>query len=154
MTLKMSNKVQTSSANRPEQSESGYVFRYGRLHFFFQRKAMKSIHMLMITMALSACALNTEAANLLVVLSDSDHLDLKGGKVFPTGFYLNELMQPVKLLIDAGHQVTFTTPNGTAPTLDTSSVNAMYFSGDEAALHAHKALLDQLKMGYLMVLLC
>lgn len=29
-----------------------------------------------------------------------------------TGFYLNELMQPVKLLLDAGHEVTFATPQG------------------------------------------
>jgi putative intracellular protease/amidase len=95
---------------------------------------------------LGLCALGAQAANVLVVLSDSDHLDLKDGKVFATGFYLNELMQPVKLLLDAGHQVTFATPRGDAPTVDVSSVDRMYFDGDVSAMELHKALLDKLKL--------
>jgi putative intracellular protease/amidase len=85
-----------------------------------------------------------QAANVLVVLSDTDTLDLKNGKTFSTGFYLNEAMQPVKLLIDAGHKITFATPTGRAPTVDKSSVNVMFFGGDAKALQAHIALLDQL----------
>lgn len=85
-----------------------------------------------------------QAANVLVVLSDTDTLDLKNGKTFSTGFYLNEAMQPVKLLIDAGHKITFATPTGRAPTLDKGSVNAMFFGGDAKALQIHQALLDQL----------
>lgn len=95
---------------------------------------------------LGLAALGAQAANVLVVLSDSDHLDLKDGKVFATGFYLNELMQPVKLLLDAGHQVTFATPKGNAPTVDITSVDKMYFDGDELALKTHQALLDALKL--------
>lgn len=87
---------------------------------------------------------SAEAANVLVVLSDENHLDLKDGKVFKTGFYLNELMQPVKLLIDAGHEVTFATPQGRAPTVDTTSVDVAYFGGDPAAMAAHQELLDRL----------
>ena len=37
--------------------------------------------------ALGTSAFSAQAANVLVVLSDSDRLDLKGGKVFETGFY-------------------------------------------------------------------
>lgn len=85
-----------------------------------------------------------QAANVLVVLSDTDTLDLKDGKTFSTGFYLNEAMQPVKQLIDAGHKITFATPTGRAPTLDKGSVKAMFFGGDEKALQQHQALLDQL----------
>lgn len=96
------------------------------------------------TVGLLAFTSWTQAANVLVVLSDTDTLDLKEGKTFSTGFYLNEAMQPVKMLIDAGHQVTFTTPTGRAPTLDKGSINAMFFGGDEKALHTHKNLLDQL----------
>jgi putative intracellular protease/amidase len=96
--------------------------------------------------AVSLAALNAHAGNVLVVLSDADHLDLKDDKVFPTGFYLNELMQPVKLLMDAGHKVTFATPEGTAPTLDATSADKMYFGGDEAALQTHRALLDKLQI--------
>lgn len=107
---------------------------------------MRSITRLAFALSLSVAALNAQAANVLVVLSDSDHLDLKDGKVFSTGFYLNELMQPVKLLLDAGHTVTFATPTGKAPTLDRSSEDKMYFNNDVAALQTHKALLEQLKI--------
>jgi putative intracellular protease/amidase len=80
------------------------------------------------------------------VLSDSATLDLKGGKVFTTGFYLNELLQPVKMLLDAGHDVTFATPSGKAPTVDKTSIDKMYFNNDEAMLETYKHLLDQLKL--------
>lgn len=63
--------------------------------------------------------------------------ELKDGKVYQTGFYLNELMQPVKMLLDAGHEVTFATPEGKAPILDQNSIDAMYFNGSVAALKEH-----------------
>lgn len=107
---------------------------------------MKLIRNMVLVTALGVMALNVQAANVLVVLSDSDHLDLKEGKIFPTGFYLNELMQPVKRLLDAGHKVTFATPNGLAPTLDKSSDDKMYFNNDEAALLSHRALLETLQL--------
>lgn len=107
---------------------------------------MKIVRHLALAAALGLSALNTHAASVLVVLSDADHLDLKDGKVFPTGFYLNELMQPVKRLLDAGHQVTFATPNGLAPTLDKSSDDKMYFNNDVNAWRTHRALLDKLRL--------
>ncbi|WP_234006954.1 type 1 glutamine amidotransferase domain-containing protein [Cronobacter malonaticus] len=107
---------------------------------------MKIVRHLALAAVLGLSALNAHAASVLVVLSDSDHLDLKDGKVFPTGFYLNELMQPVKRLLDAGHQVTFATPSGLAPTLDKSSDDKMYFNNDVNAWRTHRALLDKLKL--------
>lgn len=73
---------------------------------------------LAIALALGTSTLSAHAGNVLIVLSDSDRLDLKDGKVFKTGFYLNELMQPVQALLDAGHEITFATPEGTAPSVD------------------------------------
>lgn len=84
------------------------------------------------------------AANVLVVLSDADHLDLKDGKVFQTGVYLNELMEPVQALLEAGHDITFATPRGTAPSVDKTSIDKMYFGGDEAAMKASAARLEKL----------
>ncbi|EOC1312770.1 type 1 glutamine amidotransferase domain-containing protein [Cronobacter turicensis] len=107
---------------------------------------MKIVRHLALAAALGLSALNAHAASVLVVLSDADHLDLKDGKVFQTGFYLNELMQPVKRLLDAGHQVTFATPNGLAPTLDKSSDDKMYFNNDVNAWRTHRALLDKLRL--------
>jgi len=62
--------------------------------------------------------------------------------VLSTGFYLNELMQPVKLLLDAGHDVTFVTPQGRAPTVDASSVTPAHFGNDAAQLKLHEELLE------------
>ncbi|MCQ4166665.1 type 1 glutamine amidotransferase domain-containing protein [Tahibacter harae] len=107
---------------------------------------MKLLHKLVIATALTLTAAAAQAGNVLVVLSDAGHLDLKDGKVFPTGFYLNELMQPVKLLRDAGHQLTFATPNGQAPTVDAKSADPAYFGNDAANLRAHQELLDQLAL--------
>ncbi|MDQ1829219.1 type 1 glutamine amidotransferase domain-containing protein [Massilia scottii] len=86
----------------------------------------------------------SQAANVLVVLSDSDRLDLKDGNTYPTGFYLNELAQPLKLLLDAGHEVTFATPTGKAPTVDATSLDPMYFQGDAAQLKQHQDLIAKL----------
>lgn len=97
-----------------------------------------------IAAAIVAATGAAQAGNVLIVLSDSDHLDLKDGKVFSTGFYLNELTQPLKLLLDAGHKVTFATPHGRAPTLDKSSVDPMYFGGDAAVMQQYQALAEQL----------
>ncbi|MGX1587937.1 type 1 glutamine amidotransferase domain-containing protein [Brevundimonas diminuta] len=98
-----------------------------------------------LTLSFSAAGA-AHADNVLVVLSDSDHLDLRDGRVLQTGFYLNELMQPVQALREAGHTITFATPRGAAPTLDRSSVDKMYFGGDEAAMNASLALLGELKL--------
>ncbi len=102
---------------------------------------MKKLTTLATSVVLAGISVAAHADNVLVVLSDSDHLDLKNGQVFSTGFYLNELLQPVKLLLDAGHQVTFATPEGKAPTLDRSSVDKMYFNNDPAELEHYQALL-------------
>ncbi|PTT31550.1 type 1 glutamine amidotransferase domain-containing protein [Pseudomonas sp. HMWF021] len=107
---------------------------------------MRPITRIALAMTLCTGAFNAQASNVLVVLSDSDHLDLKDNKVFATGFYLNELMQPVKLLLDAGHSLTFATPTGKVPTLDQSSDDKMYFNNDVAALQEHKALLEKLRI--------
>lgn len=107
---------------------------------------MRPLTRLALAMTICASAFNAQASNVLIVLSDSDHLDLKDNKVFTTGFYLNELMQPVKLLLDAGHSVTFATPTGKAPALDTSSNDKMYFNNDVTALEEHRALLEKLKI--------
>ena len=107
---------------------------------------MKLIRTLAVALALGTTAINAQAGNVLVVLSDTGRLDLKDGKVFETGFYLNELMQPVKALLDAGHDITFATPKGNAPTLDKSSVDKMHFAGNETEMQASSALLEKLNL--------
>lgn len=100
------------------------------------------------TLALALMGISSwaNAGHVLVVLSDSDSLQLKDGKTHATGFYLNELMEPVKMLLDAGDQVTFATPEGRVPTMDKGSADAASFGGDSAALATHLALLEKLKV--------
>lgn len=105
---------------------------------------MKILRSLAVALALGASTLSAHAGNVLIVLSDSGHLDLKDGKVFATGFYLNELMQPVQALLDAGHEITFATPKGMAPSVDRTSIDKMYFGGDEAAMKDSEKQLAEL----------
>lgn len=98
------------------------------------------------TAMLGLAALNANAANVLIVLSDASRLELRDNRTFDTGFYANELMQPVKKLLDAGHTVTFATPLGKAPSLDRNSVDKMYFGNDEASMRQHLALLEKLRI--------
>lgn len=107
---------------------------------------MKALKSLTLAVAVSGASLGAHAANVLVVLSEANHLDLRDGKVYATGFYLNELLEPTKALLDAGHQITFATPSGVAPTLDRSSVDAQFFGGDAKRLAEYEALLAKLKL--------
>lgn len=87
------------------------------------------------------------ADNVLVVMSDVSEMKLKGGSDYKTGFYLNELMEPVKILMDAGHTITFATPTGLAPTLDPVSDTPEHFLDvSQENYNAHKALFNKLML--------
>lgn len=84
-------------------------------------------------------------ANILVVMSDISEMKLKEGYDYKTGFYLNELMEPVKIFVDAGHNLTFATPTGLAPTLDPVSDTPDHFlNTTQENYNAHKALFNSL----------
>lgn len=107
---------------------------------------MKALRELALCLLALLGVLPARAGNVLVVVSGADHLDLKHGHSQPSGFYLNELMQPVLLLLDAGHTLTFATPDGRVPTLDPHSVNARSFKGDAAALQGAQDALGRLQL--------
>ena len=107
---------------------------------------MKTLRHCLCAATLVACAFSAGAAEVLVVISSADHLALKNGGSHPTGFYLNELMQPVILLQEAGHQITFATPDGRVPTLDQGSASTRNFGGDAKALKQASERLEQLKL--------
>lgn len=95
---------------------------------------------------LAAATQFAHAGTVLVVLSDQDQLDLKDGKVMQTGFFLNELMEPVQAFIAAGHTVVFATPSGKAPSADQKSDDVNFWGGNEQARQESKALLATLKL--------
>src|ERR1700760_3859535 len=69
----------------------------------------------------------------LVVMSSASALDLKDGKTYSTGYYLNEFVVPYRKLVEAGYELGIANPNGDRPVMDANSNNAMFFSGDDAA---------------------
>jgi putative intracellular protease/amidase len=95
---------------------------------------------------LAAAANFATAGTVLVVVSDQDKLDLQDGKVMQTGFFLNELMEPVQAFIAAGHTVVFATPSGKAPSADQKSDDVNFWGGDEKGRQESKALLATLKL--------
>jgi putative intracellular protease/amidase len=69
----------------------------------------------------------------LVVMSSANALDLKDGKTYSTGYYLNEFVGPYRKLIEAGYEPVIANPKGDRPVMDVNSNNAMFFGGDDAA---------------------
>jgi putative intracellular protease/amidase len=71
--------------------------------------------------------------SVLFVLTGADHWTLKDGTAHPTGFWAEELAAPHRVFTDAGFDITFATPGGVAPTVDTSSLAAEANGGQEQA---------------------
>ncbi len=95
---------------------------------------------------LAAAANFANAGTVLVVLSDQAQLNLKDGKIMDTGFFLNELMEPVQAFVQAGHTVVFATPSGRAPSADQKSNDVNFWGGNEKARRESLALLATLKL--------
>ena len=64
----------------------------------------------------------------LIVVSGSDGVPLTNGKVYVTGFWLNELAEPLKHFYDAQMDVDFASPGGRKPAVDPNSLKMI--SGD------------------------
>lgn len=69
----------------------------------------------------------------LVVMSSANELELRDGKTYPTGYYLNEFIVPYRKLVEAGYEPVIANPNGDQPVMDVNSNNAMFFGGDDDA---------------------
>lgn len=74
-----------------------------------------------------------DRGKVLVILSSANELELRDGKRFKTGFYLDELVIPLRKLAAAGFTPVFANPKGNAATMAPDSNNKMFFGGDEAA---------------------
>jgi putative intracellular protease/amidase len=80
----------------------------------------------------------------LVVMSSANSLDLRDGKKYSTGFYLNEFVVPYRKLIEAGYEPVIANPKGDRPVMDKNSNNAMFFGGDDAARAAALKFAEEL----------
>jgi putative intracellular protease/amidase len=66
---------------------------------------------------------------LLMVVSGADSLTLADGTSHPTGFWAEEVVESVRVLREAGVEVTVATPGGVVPTVDKGSLDGRF---DEA----------------------
>lgn len=82
---------------------------------------------------LSSGASAQTKAKVLVVMSSAHELELRDGKTYQTGYYLNEFVVPYRKLVAAGYEPVIANPNGDQPVMDANSNNAMFFGGDDAA---------------------
>lgn len=89
--------------------------------------------------------LKSVKGKILVVVSSTNSLTLKGGKKHPTGFFLNELGVPTKLLVDAGFQPVFCDPLGNTPTMDTESDKPGFFGSDMKEFETIKKFVEGLE---------
>jgi putative intracellular protease/amidase len=63
---------------------------------------------------------------LLMVVSGADSLTLADGTSHPTGFWAEEVVESVRVLREAGVDVTVATPGGVVPTVDKASLDGTF----------------------------
>ncbi len=86
----------------------------------------------------------TNLGQVLVIISSEHTLTLQNGKTYPTGYFLNELTVPVRILMDHGYSIVFANPKGNEPSSDINSETAYYFGGSEAKCQEYKRFRDSL----------
>ncbi|MFD3745000.1 type 1 glutamine amidotransferase domain-containing protein [Nocardia sp. NPDC058633] len=72
-------------------------------------------------------------ANILFVLTGSDHWTLADGTEHPTGYWAEEFAAPYAAFTGAGHTITVATPAGVIPTVDQGSLAPEVNGGPEGA---------------------
>ncbi|MFD7868814.1 type 1 glutamine amidotransferase domain-containing protein [Streptomyces sp. NPDC057682] len=72
-------------------------------------------------------------AEILFVMTGSDHWTLADGTVHPTGFWAEEAVAPYERFTAAGHRITVATPGGVVPQADAGSLAAEANGGQENA---------------------
>jgi putative intracellular protease/amidase len=102
----------------------------------------------LVLLAASLGAMSASAADggkVLVILSSADQLELRDGKTYHTGYYLDELEIPLRKIVDAGYTPVFANPKGNAVSFDPVSNDKVFFGGDEAVRAAAVKFLEEIK---------
>ncbi|KAH8151449.1 uncharacterized protein LAJ45_04654 [Morchella importuna] len=90
----------------------------------------------------------SDQKKVLIVLSGCHSIAIQkkdGSKIEQeTGYFLKELAQPLQLLLDNDYSVTFATPGGQVPRLDTLSDSSLWFLGNYYELNREKELIKRL----------
>lgn len=96
------------------------------------KNGLMAIALAATTSLMHANAAEPSKGKILVVMSSAHELELREGKQYKTGYFLNELAVPLQMLVEAGYTPVFTNPKGDTPQMDTNSNNKNYFGGSEA----------------------
>jgi len=70
------------------------------------------------TTAPSSFADHSAQRKVLIVMSAAHELELKDGKRYSTGTYLDETAVPLRAILSAGYTPVFASPGGIAPSVD------------------------------------
>ena len=97
----------------------------------FKKSALTILALLMT--GIPAVSHAQSKGKVLVVMSSANELQLKDGKQYKTGYYLNEFEVPYKKLVEAGYTPVIANPKGDTPVMDANSNNKMFFGGDDNA---------------------
>ena len=81
---------------------------------------------------------------ILIIVSSQDRFRLREDKTYSTGYFLNELVVPVRKLVDQGYEVVFANPAGNAPAMDPHSDSAEYFAQDRELYKSYREFHDGL----------
>ncbi|CAO2649784.1 Nn.00g010760.m01.CDS01 [Neocucurbitaria sp. VM-36] len=88
---------------------------------------------------------------ILIIMSDAHSFPLyntgSDGKTVsqPSGYFLMELAKPLKKFLDAGHEVTFASPEGKEPQPDPNSVSLAAFVGNFYEQRRELDLIERMK---------
>lgn len=114
-------------------------------YFGASRRAGWHALLMLLVVVFSIGAQAADKGKVLVVVSSVSEISLQDGKSYPTGYFLNELAVPVKVLVDAGYTPVFANPKGNAVQWDVHSLDKQFFGGDEQLLEKTMAFAKGLK---------
>ncbi|MFZ6767952.1 type 1 glutamine amidotransferase domain-containing protein [Undibacterium sp. Di26W] len=95
------------------------------------KTALMSIALAATASLMPAGASAATKGKILVVMSSAHELELRDGKQYKTGYFLNELAVPLRMLVEAGYTPVFANPKGDTPEMDANSNNKNYFGGND-----------------------
>ncbi len=115
---------------------------------------MKALAYIALTLLISTVYTFAQSSKgkVLVILSSENKItvvkDRATGETVshPTGFFLSELMVPVKKIMDAGYTPVFSNPKGNEPIMDAASDSALWFGNNESEYRTHRKLCEELRI--------
>ena len=93
----------------------------------------------------STPAAAADGGKVLIILSSADQLQLRDGKQYRTGYYLDELSLPLRKIIDAGFTPVYANPKGNAVSFDPVSNDKMFFGGSDRVRDENVKFVENIK---------